>query len=260
MKVDIHIIIFPGNEFIIPSGSLSDNILQVKKRITSLKSFSVDQQILSLHNSQERLSDETRLEEIPAFALGNKVELKLTIFYKMIALRIIRQDPYANDLVMKTYPCCSVNSLKATIEKHTGIPVDEQSLSYNSVTMANDKLLIDYNLKDPGDSMIFSNIEEANMTTTSRPFEISLFVRKEKKGKLDLRIDFSFNTIKNVKKVKWKEDAPKYREVTDGMSWFCYCRNLKCDIVHNLFIVNRGIIICIIVVIRIWPFLSSARY
>jgi hypothetical protein len=40
---------------------------------------------------------------------------------------------------------------------------------------------------------------------------------------VSLGIDFTFNTIKNVKKVSWKEDAPWYREITDGLSWICYC-------------------------------------
>jgi hypothetical protein len=240
MKVDIHISLCSGSEFLVPSASLSNTILQIKKRIYGIKSFHVDQQMLSLPHETERLVDEIKLSEIPEFIGGKKIALKLTIFYKMIALRIIRPESFATDLVMKIYPCCTVISLKGIVEKHTNIPIADQSLSYNSVTLANEKMLFDYNLKDPEDSMNFTSIEEANMTTTSRPFEINLFVRKEVKGKLSLRIDFSFNTIKNVKKVKWKENAPKHREVTDGMSWFCYCRNIKCEIANELFIVNRG--------------------
>jgi len=42
-------------------------------------------------------------------------------------------------------------------------------------------------------------------------------------GQVSLGIDFTFNTIKNVKKVNWKEDAPWYREISDGFCWLCYC-------------------------------------
>lgn len=42
---------------------------------------------------------------------------------------------------------------------------------------------------------------------------------------VSLGIDFTFNTIKNVKKVTWKQDAPWFREITDGMCWLCYCQN-----------------------------------
>ena len=42
---------------------------------------------------------------------------------------------------------------------------------------------------------------------------------------MSLGIDFTFNTIKNVKKVQWKEAAPWYREITDGFCWLAYCNN-----------------------------------
>jgi hypothetical protein len=38
-------------------------------------------------------------------------------------------------------------------------------------------------------------------------------------------IDFTFNTIKDVKKVSWKESAPWYREIYDGFCWLAYCQN-----------------------------------
>ena len=40
-----------------------------------------------------------------------------------------------------------------------------------------------------------------------------------------LGIDFTFNTIKNVKKVAWKDEAPWYREILDGFCWLGYCHN-----------------------------------
>ena len=43
--------------------------------------------------------------------------------------------------------------------------------------------------------------------------------------KLSVGIDFTFNTIKDVKKVTWKEDAPWFREITDGFCWIAYCHN-----------------------------------
>jgi len=43
--------------------------------------------------------------------------------------------------------------------------------------------------------------------------------------KKSLGIDFTFNTIKDVKKVSWKESAPWYREICDGFCWLAYCMN-----------------------------------
>ena len=38
-------------------------------------------------------------------------------------------------------------------------------------------------------------------------------------------IDFTFNTIKDVKKVQWKDSAPWFREIQDGFCWLAYCQN-----------------------------------
>ena len=40
-----------------------------------------------------------------------------------------------------------------------------------------------------------------------------------------LGIDFTFNTIKDVKKVTWKDSAPWFREIFDGFCWLAYCEN-----------------------------------
>ena len=48
--------------------------------------------------------------------------------------------------------------------------------------------------------------------------------------KVSLGIDFTFNTIKNVKKVNWKEEAPWYREISDGFCWLAYCYNEQCPL------------------------------
>ena len=55
-----------------------------------------------------------------------------------------------------------------------------------------------------------------------------------------LGIDFSFNTIKDVKKVNWKEEAPWFREISDGFCWLCYCMNENCKAYKELVVINRG--------------------
>ena len=57
---------------------------------------------------------------------------------------------------------------------------------------------------------------------------------------LSLGIDFTFNNIKNVKKVNWKTEAPWYREITDGFCWLCYCQNPKCEGFKELVVINKG--------------------
>ena len=43
--------------------------------------------------------------------------------------------------------------------------------------------------------------------------------------KLAKEIDFTFNSIKDVRKVTWKDDAPWFREISDGFCWLAYCHN-----------------------------------
>ena len=38
-------------------------------------------------------------------------------------------------------------------------------------------------------------------------------------------IDLSFNTIKDIKKVSWQNEAPWFREIEDGFCWVAYCTN-----------------------------------
>lgn len=53
-------------------------------------------------------------------------------------------------------------------------------------------------------------------------------------------VDFTFNQLRDVKKVGWKNDVPWYCEVDDGLNWFGYCLNRRCHAHKELFIVNRG--------------------
>lgn len=43
--------------------------------------------------------------------------------------------------------------------------------------------------------------------------------------KLAPTVDFTFNNIKDVKKVEWNDEAPWFREITDGFCWLAYCHN-----------------------------------
>ena len=239
MKTGIKIHIFQGHEFVIPKFSLSASILDLKIAMHELKGYVPEQQLICTLKSEQNIPDSLKIKDICGEIVEGLVSLQLRLFNRVIPLRIVRPEPELSDIVIKMYPCSCIHKLKGIIEKQTGIPVSDQTLSYNGIMMEDSKLLVDYNIKDPDDTMNISSNEEANATTTSRPFEIHLNVRRLK-GKLALGIDFSFNSIKNVKKTNWKPTAPPHREVTDGLSWICYCRNLACPISNEMFIVNRG--------------------
>lgn len=79
---------------------------------------------------------------------------------------------------------------------------------------------------------------------THKTIEMSAMLKfksdKSKSSQMSVCIDFRFNLLRNVKKVNWKIEAPWYREVHDGLNWFGYCKNRKCQANNELFVVNRG--------------------
>lgn len=65
------------------------------------------------------------------------------------------------------------------------------------------------------------SVNSAMPSVTAESHSLKMFKKLAGGG----NIDFTFNTIKTVKKVAWKEEAPWYREVTDGFCWIAYCHN-----------------------------------
>jgi hypothetical protein len=72
--------------------------------------------------------------------------------------------------------------------------------------------------------------------------EIKVVLLKEAVPCLKIAIDFTFNIIKQVKKVEWDEEAPIFWEVRDGLSLFSYCINPDCKIHKEMFVSNIGYI------------------
>ena len=54
-------------------------------------------------------------------------------------------------------------------------------------------------------------------------------------------LDFKFNIMRNFKKLdKYDNNAPSYRNVSDGLNLFIYYKKKKCELYNNYFIVNVG--------------------
>ena len=68
-----------------------------------------------------------------------------------------------------------------------------------------------------------TNVPSLNFNSTKKATDEPNMQEQHASFNISLGIDFTFNTIKNVKKVNWKEDAPWFREISDGLSWMCYC-------------------------------------
>ncbi|MDR3549361.1 MAG: ubiquitin-like protein [Candidatus Pacebacteria bacterium] len=245
MKISVKIHVFSGGEFVVPGISPTTTVFELKSAIFLMKNIAVEQQRLALPHDVSSLADSARLDSLYDATAEHAPSFELKLAKRQVQLKILRPGG-SGDLSLRTYPYCSVARLKQIIRRHIETPEKDQVLSYNGTPMSDERFLIDYNIKEePGDAMNLSSAEESNVTATSRPFEIHLHLHVSSKvafdkGKLSLGIDFSFNAIKNVKKSDWKPTAPAYREVTDGLSWICYCRNAECRIANEMFIVGRG--------------------
>jgi len=82
----------------------------------------------------------------------------------------------------------------------------------------------------------------ADYTESSSPRILKLkLLIKQSKSKFKLGLDFSFNYLKSLKKINWDEEAPDYREISDGVCLICYCKNNLCGIYNQMFVHNIGI-------------------
>lgn len=65
------------------------------------------------------------------------------------------------------------------------------------------------------------------------------FIRKGNR-RCSIGIDFSFNILKDIKKIEFSDQAPSFREASDGLNILCYCKNRNCKIFEQLFVENKG--------------------
>ena len=220
-----------------------------------------------------RLNDS---EYLAAILEKGKIFVSLTnnkIWVNISSTLITPEDEHLSHFV-NTYPSCSVYYLKIMLlrlisEQYPDYNLGNLKLHYNDKLLKDEKCLSDYNMNSMLGSASTQPMTGAriatNMTKSEAVYELTLvFVKKEKEGifkigKLFNRVlwyrfswwfiddsfdvdglDFTFNKIKDVQRVNWSEEAPRYWEIQDGMCWLCYCFNDKCKAYNQLFVINRG--------------------
>lgn len=110
------------------------------------------------------------------------------------------------------------------------ITLQRIGLIFNGSALRDENMLEDYGMST--DTSFASN-------SAMLAFEVELEVKDKSKMKKSLSLDFKFNQIKDIKKVKWDREAPWYREIEDGMTWIGYCNEEKCIIKDEMFVINR---------------------
>lgn len=161
---------------------------------------------------------------------------------------------------------CSVFIVKYLLRKKLLIPENEQNLldlnsqkpfknddiignligsSDNSIRLNNSQFNYPTSAVNKDDSLNASAISEIKENNFQKNFAKILKIQLIRKGerKCSIGIDFSFNILKDIKKIEFSDEAPSFREASDGLNIFCYCKNKSCKIYEELFVVNKGIYI-----------------
>lgn len=83
--------------------------------------------------------------------------------------------------------------------------------------------------------------KERNLNKEDRANSIlNIILIKKTKDKCIMGLDFRFNHMRNYLKLAFKHDAPSYRETSDGLNLFFYCKNPHCRIFNDYYIVMKG--------------------
>ncbi len=209
------------------------------------------------------------------FNSNNNREHIPTLYYRILndipLVKIIIEYFLTNidKILIEVSSNCSIYILKSLLSQKLHIPENEQNLIdlNTQKPFKNDEII--GNIINPNiDNSIRLNNSQINNSTSSVHKEndaintlnrsVSEFNLREsgkflkiqliRKGKrtCSIGIDFSFNILKDIKKIEFCENAPSFREATDGLNIFCYCKNKSCKIIDELFVVNLGIILTIV--------------
>jgi hypothetical protein len=163
----------------------------------------------------------------------------------------INVDNNRRDLNLCVSGNCSIYMLKYNL-------AEDLNISKNSIELKNEKNNITYNdeqyLLDAYSAFI-NNLEEINevkscssddsnsnsfhnQINTTQKFKIIL-IQKLLKTK-SKTINFFFNYMNEINKLKFQQEAPDYREASDGINILFYCKNSNCKINNEMFIHKLG--------------------
>jgi len=169
--------------------------------------------------------------------LGIRIEKNIV----KLLIEIFQKD--LEKMVLKISTCASVFMIKFIIQNETKIDLREQVLYMDNRILEDREHISDlqsnfFNEKDFKSKSFDVSIDD---TESSSPRFLKLkLLTKQSGNKFKLGLDFSFNYLKSLKKINWDEEAPSFREISDGVCLICYCQNMNCDICNQMFVKNLG--------------------
>ena len=140
----------------------------------------------------------------------------------------------------------SVYLVKRMIEEKTQIKLKEQILYLNKTILPNESSFCEImnNSQSGVDkkterSKSFDRTSVSTEMSTPRYLLLKLLIQKSNHN-FCLGLNFSFNYMKNLKKINWDNSAPSFREIEDGISLICYCQSKQCSLYNQMFVYNLG--------------------
>jgi hypothetical protein len=271
LKLGMNLLKYPQDKYedisyVVPKleNSKEVDILEIKKYISKIikiekEYISIFSNISDASNRSAGLPDNINIfdakDEIFNLNLSKFSETK-NYYYRvnsnisLINLIIeINIDNNRKDLVLNIPGNCSMYMLKSNL-------ADDLNISKNSIELKdennNNTYNDDQNILDAYNDFLnhLEVINEVNSCSSEdddsfhnqannlRKFKIILIqkiLRTKSKG-----INFFFNYMNEINKFQFQENAPDYREASDGMNLLFYCKNSQCKINNEMFIHKLG--------------------
>jgi hypothetical protein len=217
------------DELELPEEKLNSfQIIEIKELLSNLYNHKLDTIFILNSNSNYFFKDCDKPFN------NNLNEHTMNFTYQIIINNNVKVciDYFQNDIDKIYLDICTFSSiymLKYIISKRLGMDIKQQGL----IDITTQKQL--------NDNHILQDILEGDIKSVKchrDQLKFQLYMKTP--NKLTMGLDFSFTLLKNVKKIDFDTEAPSYREVTDGLSLFCICRNRKCKIYGDIFTKEFG--------------------
>ena len=217
--------------------------------IATLKfSFSISKKInpdslilfkLNKDNIYEEIPDSVKLSNIVIKGIDYIYELYYKTYNDIIKITVDFYQMNIDKIFIKLSSICSIQMLKLIINEKF-----KQSLEIDSVKIfglyiidlkSKEKKIMNQS-KEITDKVTLKYIINSYFGNKNSQYLLYFLLSRNKNNKLQMGLNFKFNYLKNISKIKFNENAPEHCECSDGINLFAYCRNKDCKIYNMLFI------------------------
>ena len=218
------------------------SIASLKYTFSKSKKLNPDSLILYKLNKEklfEEIPDYISLSNIIKNGIDSIYELYYKICDKIIKITINFYQMNIEKIYLKLSSSCSIQMLKMIINEklNNSIDVDSQKIFGLYIIDINTKeKKIMNQSKEINNKTIIKNIINSYFENKNSDFMIYFLLSRNLNNKLQMGLNFKFNYLKNISKIKFNENAPNHCECSDGINLFAYCRNSECSINNSLFI------------------------